>query len=99
MEGNHFKIEKIEKIIETKETADLEDCIKKLELTFESIGGGSNADVFIAKGTPFEKICFKKAKENPLIKCNNINQEHEFQMKVRKLGVRTPFTLLSAMTD
>ena len=99
MEGNHFKIEKIAKIIETKETDELEGCLKKLELTFESIGGGNNADVSIAKGTPFEKICFKKTKKNPLIKCNDINEEHKFQMKVRKLGVRTPFTLMSTETN
>lgn len=99
MEGKHFKIEKIEKIIETKETVDLEECIKKLELNFESIGSGTNADVYIAKGTSFEKICFKKVKKNPSIKCNDINKEHEFQIEVRKLGVRTPLTLMSIETD
>ncbi len=100
MENRNFHIKTIEKIIDTKETYELGECIREnLETKFVSIGEGGNADVYVAEGTPFEKICFKKLKEKPQIIYNDMDKEHEYQMKVRKLGVNTPLTLISLKTE
>ena len=99
MENKPFKIEKIEKIVDNKENFELMECLKKLEKNFVSIGEGGNANIYVADGTVFEKICFKKIKKNPQIQYNNIDAEHEYQMKVKNLGVRTPLTLMSFKTE
>ena len=99
MENIPFSIKKIEKLINTNEVEYLEECIKKLEVHFVPVGEGGNAIVYLAEGTPFEKIVFKKVKENPQIDYNDIIQEHKLQEKVKELGVRTPLTLLSIETE
>ena len=92
-------IEEIEKISNSKEVADLVECIKSLELKTVPIGEGGNAIVYAALGTSFDRVCLKKAKDKPQIMYNNIDQEHQFQMMARDAGVRTPFSLISIKTD
>lgn len=100
MENRAFNIKTIEKIVNTNEATQLSECISNnLEGKFISIGEGGNAIVYVAEGTPFEKICFKKVKDKSQIIYNDIDKEFEYQMKVKKLGIRTPLTLISINTE
>lgn len=99
MENNPFEIHHVARIVESKETESLMECLATLELKAVSIGEGQNAEVFAAEGTPFEKVCLKKAKKNPRILCNSIDEEHKFQALARKAGVRTPLSLISLETN
>ena len=98
MENKPFTIKKIEIIVESIEAQQAEECIKKLEIHFASLGEGGNAVVYFAEGTSFSNIVFKKIKKNPVINFNTIDEENKIQEKVRELGVRTPITLLSFET-
>lgn len=93
-------IEKIEKVIDSSESVQkLIECIKSLELKAVSIGEGGNAIIYAMPGTAFEKVCLKKIKKNPQILYNNIDEEHDFQILAKKVGIRTPFSLLSIKTN
>lgn len=92
-------VEKIEKVIDSKNSASLMECIKSLEIKAVPIGEGGNAIVYAALGTAFEKVCLKRIKEKPQIIFNDIEQEHDFQVKAQEAGVRTPLSLLSINTD
>lgn len=97
--SQQFEVKSVAKIVESRETDELISCLENLELKAKSIGEGQNAIVFVAEGTPFEKVCLKKAKEKPTILCNTIEEEHQYQMLARTAGVKTPLTLLSLDTD
>lgn len=99
MEGKKFEIKHVQKIIESKDAQALEECIASLEINAVSIGEGGNAVVYVAEGTPFEKVCLKKIKEKQQIIYNDVDQESIYQMKVREAGVNTPFSLLSLKTE
>ncbi|MFZ2205794.1 MAG: phosphotransferase [Minisyncoccia bacterium] len=94
-----FKLEKVQKIVESKETEDLLYCLDVLEIRAVSIGEGDSAEVFVAEGTPFEKVCLKRIKKNPRVVCNDIDEENDFQIKAQEAGVRTPLPLISLQTD
>ncbi|MCX6753181.1 MAG: phosphotransferase [Candidatus Nomurabacteria bacterium] len=94
-----FKLEKVQKIVENKATEDLLACLDVLELRAVSIGEGGNAEVLIAEGTPFEKVCLKRIKNKQQILCNEIDEENKFQIKAQEAGVRTPLPLMSLKTD
>ena len=94
-----FKLEKVQKIVESKETEDLLYCLDVLEIRAVSIGEGDSADVLVAEGTPFEKVCLKRIKKNPPVICNDIDEENAFQIKAQEAGVRTPLPLISLQTD
>lgn len=97
--SKNLTIEKIEKIVDSKNIIDLIECIKSLEIKAFPIGEGGNAIVYVAQGTVFEKVCLKKIKEKPQIIFNDIYQEYDFQIKAREAGVRTPFSLISIKTN
>ncbi len=90
-----YNIEKVAKIVESKETMRLLNCLQTLELHAVSIGEGGNADVFVAEETPFKKVCLKKIKQKPQILSNDIDQEHKYQIMAREAGVSTPLPLIS----
>lgn len=90
-----FEIKKIQKLIESKQTEELVDCLNRLELSAEPIGVGGNAEVLAIEGGAFSKVCLKKIKKTPMIECNDIDIETQIQSKVRKAGVRTPLALVS----
>lgn len=90
-----FEIKKVKKIVESKETEALAECIGELLKKSISIGEGNNADVFIAPETSFEKVCLKLIKEKPWMICNDIDTEHLFQSKALEAGVKTPLSLIS----
>lgn len=94
-----FKLEKVQKIIENKVTEDLLYCLDVLELRAVSIGEGDSAEVLVAEGTPFEKVCLKRIKKNPPVICNDIDEENAFQIKAQEAGVRTPLPLISLQTN
>jgi serine/threonine protein kinase len=85
-----FEVKKVAKIVESKETPDLVECLTTLEKHAKQIGEGGNAVIWVAEGTPFEKVCLKKIKPQPQIIYNEI--------KVREAGVLTPLTLISFET-
>ena len=62
-----FEIKKVQKIVESKETEALLECLATLELHAESIGEGGNAEVFALGAGPFSKVCLKKVKEKQQI--------------------------------
>lgn len=94
-----LKIQEVEKIIDSKETEDLIECINSLEIISSSIGEGNNAVIYATLGTPFDKVCLKKVKEKPQLICNDIEEEHRYQHMAKKAGVRTPLSLVSLKTD
>ncbi len=94
-----FEIKKVQKIVESKETESLLECLESLEIHAESIGEGGNAEVLAIAEGPFSKVCLKKIKEKPQIICNSIDRENELQGKARKAGVRTPLALISLETE
>lgn len=94
-----FEIKKVQKIIESKESNSLLNCIETLEIYAEKIGEGGNADILAVSQGPFSKVCLKKIKEKPQLICNSIDRENEFQEKAREAGVRTPLTLISFETE
>lgn len=94
-----FEIKKVQKIVESKETQALIECLALLEIHAETIGEGGNAEILgIAEG-PFSKVCLKRVRETPQILCNSIDQENEIQGKARRAGVRTPLALISFETE
>jgi hypothetical protein len=68
-----FEIKKVQKIVESKETESLLECLESLEIHAESIGEGGNAEVLAIAEGPFSKVCLKKIKEKPQIICNSIS--------------------------
>ncbi len=94
-----FEMRKVRKIVETKETEALLECINSLEIHAESIGEGGNAEVFAIEGGQFSKVCLKRIKEKQQLICNSIDEENKFQGKAREAGVRTPLALISIDTD
>ncbi len=102
MENLHikpFEIKKVQKIVESRETEALVECIESLEIHAVSIGEGGNAEVMAIEEGSFSKVCLKRLKEMPQIDCNSIDRENELQGLARKAGVRTPLTLISLETD
>ena len=90
------EIKKIEILTESKDTDAIIQCIEKLGLEIEKIGEGGNAEVFSILGeSDFSHLCLKKIKEEPQIKNQNIEREHNFQIRAKKSGIRTPITLVS----
>ena len=98
LELKPFEIKKVQKIVESKETEMLLECLEKLEIHAESIGFGGNAEVLAIAEGPFSKVCLKRIKEKPQILCNDIDRENELQGLARKAGVRTPLALISMET-
>lgn len=94
-----FKLDRMQAIIENKTTEDLLYCLNVLEIRAVSIGEGVNADVYIAEGTPFEKVCLKRIKKVQKMICNDIDTENKFQIEAQQAGVRTPLPLISLQTD
>lgn len=99
LELKPFEIKKVQKIVESKETEMLLECLEKLEIHAESIGFGGNAEVLAMAEGPFSKVCLKRIKEKPQILCNDIDRENELQGLARKAGVRTPLALISMETE
>lgn len=90
-----FKIEKVKKIVDSKESVALSTCVSEYLKMATVIGYGTNAEVLVAEGTLFSKVVCKKIKKKPLMKCNDIDTELEFQVKINEAGVRTPLALIS----
>ncbi len=99
LEIKPFEIKKVQKIVESRETEALIECIESLEIHAESIGEGGNAEVLAIAEGPFSKVCLKRLKETPQIDCNTIDRENELQGMARKAGVRTPLSLISITTE
>jgi serine/threonine protein kinase len=94
-----FEIKKVQKIVESKETQALVECLESLEIHAETIGEGGNAEVLAIAEGPFSKVCLKRIRETPQIICNDIDRENELQGKARRAGVRTPLALISFETE
>lgn len=94
-----LEIHKVNKLIESKEAEELEECLQRLELKSFSLGQGGNAEVLGIEDHHFTNVCLKKIKEKPQMKANTIDIEHQFQIDAYKAGVRTPLTLISFETD
>lgn len=90
-----FKPDSIKRLIESKEAEKVCDCILSVELKAEPIGEGGNGLVYIPKDEMLGSVCIKKIKEKPQIFYNSIDEEHKYQEKLNKIGVRTPMTLIS----
>lgn len=87
-----FHLETVKRYIENKETEELLNCLESLEPNAVLIGEGKNAEVFGLDEGKFKSVCMKKIKENPELKCNDIDMEVDFQNRVKSLGVKTPLT-------
>ena len=106
MENKAFEIKSIKRIIDSKETEKLVECVSGMELQDIPIGEGDNAFILIPKEKSFERVCIKKVKQNPLIKINEIDKECELQAEARKMTHKkdegnyfsVPQTLLSFTT-
>jgi tRNA A-37 threonylcarbamoyl transferase component Bud32 len=98
MENKTFKVEHVQRLIESKETENIIECILKIELYATPIGEGGNAIVYIPEEESLQTVCIKKGKEKPQIVFNNIDEECEIQKTLKNLGVRTPLTILSFTT-
>lgn len=94
-----FEIKKVQKIVESKETERLIECLQNLEVNATQIGEGRNAIVYVAEGAAFENVCLKKIRPKPELLANTIDQEHQFQIDAKKAGVRTPLSLVSIESD
>jgi len=99
MENKIFKIENIQRLMESKEVEEIIECISKVELQASPIGWGSNAEVYIPIEESFKKVCIKKSIDKPKIVFNDIHEECRLQKQVKQFGVRTPLTLLSFNTE
>lgn len=99
MENKSFEIRAIKKIIDSKETEKLMECVLGLKIKEPSIGEGLNAFVHIPEQESFNKVCIKKIKENPLIKINDIDEECKLQFEAKhEYNVRAPEILFSFTT-
>lgn len=95
--NNKFEIQKI--YIENEKT---ELIIKFLEqLTIDSnrveLGKGANGAVYAFGDNRFGDFCLKKVHKSPLMKVLTIEEEHEYQEEVYKLGITTPRTLMTVL--
>lgn len=88
-----FNLETVKRYIETKETEELLECLNKLESNSVPLGEGKNAEVFGLDEGKFRSVCMKKMRENPQLKCNDLDTEVDFQNRVRELGIKTPLTM------
>lgn len=86
-------LEVVKRYIETKETEELLECLNKLESKSVPLGEGKNAEVFGLDEGRFKAVCMKKMRENPELKCNDLDTEVDFQNRVRALGIKTPLTM------
>lgn len=98
MEGKIFKVESVKKLIDSKEAENIEECILKVELHANPIGEGNNATIYIPENESLQSVCIKRGKEKQMMIFNNIDDECQFQKECKKLGIRTPLTLLSMTT-
>lgn len=87
-----FKLESVKRYIDNKEAEDLLDCLEHLEPQAVVIGEGKNAEVFGLDEGRFKSVCMKKIREQPELKCNDLDTEVDFQNRVRELGIKTPLT-------
>ena len=93
-----LNVKKIEKIVESRETDSLIECVRNLELKATQIAEGDSSTILVAEGTPFERVCKKKIKKFPKMIVNQIDTEHQYQIRARKAGVDTPLPLVSFET-
>ena len=98
-ENKTFKVEHVQRLIESKEAENIIECILKIELHTIPIGEGGNAIIYIPEEESLQTVCIKKGKEKPQIIFNNIDEECEIQRNLKNLGVRTPLTILSFTTE
>jgi len=98
MENKVFGIKSIERLIDSKETNNIIECLLKVKLEATPINEGGNAFIFIPLEKSLQNACIKKTKEKPQIQYNNINDEHKIQKKLKEMGLRTPLTLVSFKT-
>lgn len=96
---NPLEIRKVQRIVESRETEALVECLSRLELHAEVIGEGGNAEVLAIEEGQFSKVCLKKIREKPQMVCNSIDRENELQGKAQAAGVRTPLALISLETE
>lgn len=87
-----FHPEVLKRYMENKETEELLECLETYEPDSVSIGEGKNAEVFSVDDGKFVNVCMKKIKKTPMLKCNDLDTEVDFQNRVRELGIKTPLT-------
>lgn len=90
-----FEISKIRKLVDSKESQEVVECVSGLKLEKNPIGEGGNAVIYIPEVETFKKVCLKKVKEKPQIMYNDIEEECKIQKLLKEAGVRTPVTLVS----
>ncbi len=89
---NVFHLERVKQYIENKEAEDLLECLERLEPQATQIGYGNNAEVFGLDEGTFKSVCVKRIMKLPLLKCNDLDTEVNFQNRVREMGIKTPLT-------
>lgn len=99
MENKVFNIKSIERLIDSKESNNIVECLLKIKLEATPLNEGGNAFIFIPLEKSLQNACIKKTKEKPQIKYNDINEEHMIQRKLKERGLRTPLTLVSFKTE
>ena len=97
--GFQLKIKSVEKIVNSKETETIIECLKTLEIGATPIGEGDSSTILAAEGTLFDRVCLKKIKKQPKMICNDIKTEYEYQLEAHKAGVKTPLPLFSLETQ
>lgn len=90
----HFEV--IKRYVEIQNEKELIDCLEKRLETSLEIGFGNNGNVYSLEDESgiFAGICVKKIKEKPLLMCNDIDTEAQYQRKLRKGGLKTPRYLI-----
>ncbi len=89
---NTFHLEVVRRYIENKEAEELIECLETLEPESVVIGQGKNAEVYGLDEGRFKSVCVKKIREQPELKCNDLDTEVDFQNRARELGIKTPLT-------
>lgn len=87
-----YSLEKVQRYLGDKEADELIECLEKYEPKSVPIGYGKNAEVRGLDEGRFKSVCAKQIKELPLIKCNDIDTEVDFQDRAKAVGVKTPLT-------
>lgn len=87
-------LEVIKKYVESVDQDALVECLEKTLFSGEKIGEGNNAEI-IQLQEPFNSICVKVIKKNPMVLVNSLDEEFNFQQEINNLGIKTPKNLLS----
>lgn len=98
-QGRHFEV--VKRYIELKNEDKLINCLEEKLKEGKEIGFGNNATIISLEDedSDFSDFCVKKMKSKPLLVCNDIDTEANYQFKLQEGGLKTPRYVIVVKDD